>query len=173
MDSELFHFPLKWREVLNKGLLESTIFRDKVAPRIFFTKIKTSNRWYPIILATFRDSILQEHVLGSLWHLMKSHEIVVCSRSKAAESAEISDAASLYLPLLDIACFHVPSLYANWFYSLERRERLSRELEKVSALLQAQQSISGNPSKRSGWISASLNARERVKRVGVAWKYFQ
>ncbi len=105
--------------------------------------------------------MLQKSSLGVLWYLMKSLE---------GDSRFIEDPGNLaatYLPILDIACDLAPSLYTAWVTENEREERLSREVEKLSALLEGQQLFSSTPAKKAVWTSSTANPKEKVKRVRI------
>lgn len=78
------------------------------------------------------------------------------------------NSGALYLLFLSIACDYVAPMYGSWLHNLEKQERVSREIEKVAAILESQKngSINGGVNKRPGWLLTSVSAKERVKKVG-------
>nr|CDS28280.1 dedicator of cytokinesis protein [Hymenolepis microstoma] len=107
------------------------------------------------------DPVLSEISLDTLFSLLGIHEL-------EGSSSEIRNVGALYLPFLNIACDQVADMYGSWFHNLEKRERVSREVEKLATLLESHKNgnVNGGSMKRSGWILASMSAKERVKRLG-------
>uniref|UniRef100_A0A5K3EHC2 C2 DOCK-type domain-containing protein n=2 Tax=Mesocestoides corti TaxID=53468 RepID=A0A5K3EHC2_MESCO len=109
------------------------------------------------------DRILQETALGAIWCLMKTHESE--SRVTAGEKQGIlRDVSAVYIPLLDLACDHAPSLYASWIHAMQREEEVGLDIEKLSSASEMHRSISGTL-KRPSRILSSVNPKERVKKI--------